>query len=121
MIHPQRRPVVIITAVVLAVFAAVWLVGSRAEVVSEQNWFAPLALILLFLSSLITYIRSRTVSLMRPWLVRHLIGNLVLAIGVLLVWRFDLAPLYYLALGICIFLMWTWATRKLREAIHKGG
>jgi hypothetical protein len=120
MTYSQRRFGAVISAMALILFGVVWLVRGQLEVVSEQNWFAPLALVTLVVSSVLTYLRSRTVSLMRPWLVRHLIGNLILAIGVVLVWRFDLAPLYYLAIGLCILFMWWWATRKLREAIQKS-
>jgi hypothetical protein len=119
--NSQRRFVAVISAIALALFTVVWLVRSQVEVLSEQKWLAPLALVLLFFSSVILYLRSRTLSLMRPWLVRHLVGNLILAIGVVLVWSFDFPPFYYLVLGSCIFFMWIWATRKLREAIQKSG
>jgi len=120
MVYSQRRFVAVISAIVLILFAFSWLIRNHLETVSERNWIAPLALVMLLLSTVITYFRSRTVTLMRPWLVRHVIGNFILAIGVVLVWTFDLALFYYLAIALGVFVMWMWATRKLRDAVQRG-
>lgn len=57
---------------------------------------------------------------MRPWLLRHVIGNFVLAVGLLAAWHFDLALFYYAAIVAGVFAMWIWGTWKLRDAVQKN-
>jgi MFS superfamily sulfate permease-like transporter len=84
----------------------------------ERIWIV--LLILLLGSSATVWFRFRRFPSMRPWLVRHLIGNFVLVIGLLVAWRYDLAPSYYVAIMVGVFLMWVWGTRRLRESVQKN-
>jgi len=57
---------------------------------------------------------------MRPWLVRHVTGNFVLAIGLVAAWSLELAVFYYFAIIVGVFVMWMWGNRKLREVVQKN-
>jgi hypothetical protein len=120
MAYSQRRLVVAISAGVLLLFAFSWFVRNHSENLIHRNWFVQLALVLLLVSTASNWFRLRHLPLMRPWLVRHLIGNLVLAIGLIAAWGFDLAPVYYVAITVAVFVMWMWGTWKLRDVVQKN-
>ena len=85
---------------------------------SDGIWIA--LLILLLASTTTVWLRLRHFPSMRPWLVRHSIGNFVLAIGLVAAWRYDLSPFYYVTIMAGVFVMWIWGTRKLRSSAQKN-
>lgn len=86
----------------------------------DRTWIAALSLAVLLLTTSSIWFRLRRMPSMRPWLLRHMIGNLVLAIGLITAWACDLAPFYYIAIAIGVFAMWVWGTWRLRESIQKA-
>lgn len=69
-------------------------------------------------STIAIWFRFRGLALLRPWLVRHVIGNVVLALGLLLACFLNLTFFYYVPIIACIFAMWVWGTWKLRAAMQ---
>ncbi len=76
--------------------------------------------ILLLISTAILWLRLRHFPSMRPWLVRHSIGNFVLAVGLVAAWRYDLSPFYYGTIILAVFVMWLWGTWKLRHSAQNN-
>jgi hypothetical protein len=89
------------------------------ENVNDRSWIALLSLVMLLVAMATTWFRLRHLPSMRPWLVRHVIGNFVLAIGLIVAWSYDLALFYYVAIVVGVFVMWMWGTWKLRDAVQK--
>jgi hydrogenase/urease accessory protein HupE len=87
---------------------------------NDRSWIALLALVVLLAVTATLWVRFRRLPSMRPWLVRHVIGNFVLAIGLFVAWRYDLALFYYAAIAVSVFVMWIWGNRKLRVAVQKN-
>ena len=87
---------------------------------NDRSWIALLALVGLLVGTATLWFRLRHLPTMRPWLVRHVIGNLVLAIGFFVAWHFELALFYYAAIAVGVFVMWIWGNRKLRDAVQKN-
>jgi hypothetical protein len=85
---------------------------------NDQGWIV--LPVLLLVGTATVWFRARRVPSMRPWLVRHLVGNFVLVIGLVTAWRYDLAPSYYVAIMVGVFVMWMWGTRKLRDSVRKN-
>ena len=85
---------------------------------SNQGWIVQL--VLLLVGTATVWFRARHIPSTRPWLVRHLVGNFILVIGLVAAWRFDLAPTYYVAIVVGVFVMWMWGTRKLRHSVQKN-
>lgn len=84
----------------------------------DTTWIAIVSLIVLLVTTASIWFRLRGAPSMRPWLVRHLIGNLILAIGLIAAWAYDLASFYYIAIATAVFAMWIWGTWKLRESVQ---
>lgn len=120
MAYSQRRLLGIISACVILLFAFSWFVRHHMETVSDRNWIAQLVLVMLVVSTATTWFRWRHLPSMRPWLVRHVVGNLVLAIGLIAAWSYDLPLFYYGAIVVGVFVMWMWGTRTLRDAVQKN-
>ncbi len=114
---PRVRFLGVITACVLLLLAFTWLVRHETEKASDQSWLALLALAMLSAATMTSWFRMRHLASMRPWLLRHMVGNLVLAIGLIAAWLYDAAPLYFILIGLGVFAMWEWGNRKLREVI----
>jgi hypothetical protein len=87
---------------------------------NDGSWIALLSLVVLLVVTATFWFRLRHLPAMRPWLVRHLIGNFVLAIGLFIAWRHDLALFYYAAIAVSVFVMWIWGNRKLPDAVQKN-
>jgi hypothetical protein len=85
---------------------------------ADRGWIV--LLVLLLVSTATVWFRARHFPSMRPWLVRHLVGNFVLVIGLVAAWRYDLALSYYVAIMVGVFVMWMWGTRKLRDSVQKN-
>jgi ABC-type Mn2+/Zn2+ transport system permease subunit len=85
---------------------------------NDGGWIV--LLVLLLVSTATIRFRARHFPSMRPWLVRHLIGNVVLFIGLVAAWRYDLALSYYVAIIVGVFVMWMWGTQKLRGSVQKN-
>ncbi|MGB6667657.1 MAG: hypothetical protein WBE73_04885 [Candidatus Acidiferrum sp.] len=81
---------------------------------------ALLILVVLLVATSASLLRLRGLPSMRPWLVRHLMGNSLLAIGLIAAWYYDLAIVAYVAIAAGVFALWMWGTWKLREAIQKN-
>ena len=121
MAYPQRRLVVAVSACVFLLFAFSWFLRVHMESVNDRSWIALLTLVVLLVTSATTWFRLRHLPSIRPWLVRHVIGNLVLAVGLIAAWSFDLALFYYGAIVVGVFVMWMWGTWKLRDAVKAAG
>jgi hypothetical protein len=121
---PDARPRYQLTLVglVLALFAFAWLIRNHLGELSDRSWAAAAMLGILVVSAINYWLRLRRFAPLRPWILRHLIGNLILAIGVCAAWFFDLAIYYYILIAAGIFGMWIWGNRKLREVgqSHNG-
>jgi len=86
----------------------------------DRTWIALLTATAFLLSTGALWFRFRLQTSMRPWLWRHLIGNCILAIGFFTAWFLD-APLFFYALiAVCVFGMWIWGNRRLRDAVQKN-
>jgi hypothetical protein len=67
------------------------------ENVNGRNWIAVLSLIV-FVGHYNNYlVPIAPPPSLRPWLVRHVIGNFVLAVGLVAAWRYDVAVFYDVA------------------------
>jgi hypothetical protein len=120
MAYSQRRLNVAISACVLPLFAFSWFLRVYLENVNDRSWIALLTLVVLLVTTMTTWFRLRHLPSIRPWLVRHVIGNVVLAVGLIAAWSFDLALFYYVAIVVGVFVMWMWGTWKLRDAVKAG-
>jgi RsiW-degrading membrane proteinase PrsW (M82 family) len=87
---------------------------------TDRNWVALLILGVFLVSTATLWFRFRLQTSMRPWLLRHLIGNFILAIGLFTAWFLDAPFFYYLLVVMGVFAMWMWGNRKLREAVPKN-
>jgi len=87
---------------------------------NDHSWIALSALVALLVGTATSWFRLRHLPEIRPWLLRHVIGNFVLAVGLFAAWHFDLALFYYAAIVAGVFAMWILGTRKLREAVQKN-
>ena len=86
---------------------------------TDQSW-VPLVLVAMLLGSTsMLWLRLSKASSLRPWLVRHTVGNGILAIGVSAAWFFNLASSYYLLIACGVIFMWIWGNRKLRSAMKQ--
>jgi hypothetical protein len=119
--YSQRRLVVAISACVLPLFAFSWFLRVYLENVNDRSWIALLTLVVLLVTTATTWFRLGHLPSIRPWLVRHVIGNVVLAVGLIAAWSFDLALFYYVAIVVGVFVMWMWGTWKLCDAVKAGG
>jgi hypothetical protein len=120
MAYSKRWSVGTICAVVLFLFAFSWFVRHRMENVDDRSWIAVLGLVLLLATTAATWFRLGHLPSMRPWLVRHVTGNFVLAIGLIAAWSFDLGLAYYVVIIAGVFVTWIWGTWKLRTAVQKN-
>jgi hypothetical protein len=84
---------------------------------NDRSWIV--LLVLQLVSTATVWFRLGNFPSMRPWLVRHLIGNFVLTIGLIVAWRYDVAPSYYVAIVVGVFVMWMWGTWKLRDSVQE--
>jgi hypothetical protein len=94
--------------------------GDDMDIVTDRSWIAILTLVLLLLSTVALWFRFRRLPSLRPWLKYHIIGNVVLAIGLFATWSFDLDPFYYWFIMFGIFAIWIWGTRKLRASLQQN-
>jgi len=85
---------------------------------NDRNLIA--LLVLLIVVTATVWFRYRHLPWARSWLIRHLIGNFVLIVGLFAAWRYDLPLSYYLPIMVGAFAMWTWGTWKLRHAVRKN-
>jgi len=79
-----------------------------------------LALAMLSVSTGGLCLRLRHLPSMRPWLVRHVVGNFVLAIGLFATWFWGLALFFYVLIVAGVFGMWLWGIRELRRAVREN-
>jgi hypothetical protein len=82
---------------------------------NDHSWIALFVVAVQLVGAAALWFRVRHLPLMRPWLVRHVIGNFVLAIGLIAAWSFDLALFYYVLIAVGVYAMWMWGTWKLRD------
>lgn len=120
MAYSKRWLVGAISTIVLSLFVLSWFLRRHMENVGGRSWIAIAVLVLQLASTATTWFRFRHLPLMRPWLVRHVTGNFVLAIGLIAAWSFDLGLAYYGAIVVGVFVMWTLGTWKLRDAVQKN-
>jgi hypothetical protein len=92
--------------------------GVKVENVSDWRLIGLLVAAASLVSTAAIWLRFRREARLRPWMIRHVIGNILLTLGLLSVWFLDLAFFYYVPIVICIFVMWVWGTWKLRDAIQ---
>ena len=86
---------------------------------SDRSWIALLTVAAFLVSTAALWFRFRLQTSMRPWLLRHLIGNFILAIGFFTAWFLDAPLFYYVLIVVCVFAMWIWGNRKLRDAVQR--
>ena len=84
------------------------------------NWILLLLVGVSLASTAATWFRFRRVAKLRPWLLRHVVGNLLLALGLGAAVFFEVRFFYDVAIVAAIFAMWLWGNRKLREAIRNN-
>jgi hypothetical protein len=85
--------------------------------VNDRTWIALLAVFILLASTATSWFRFRSLNSMRPWLVRHVIGNFVLAVGLVAAWFFNVALFYYAFIVVAIFVMRMGGNSKLRGTV----
>ena len=120
MAYLHRQLAVAAIACVLLLFTFSWFLAGHMEYVSGHSWIALLTLVMLLVVTATTCFRFRHQPSMRTWLVPHVFGNCLLAIGLFAVWHYDRAIFYYVAIFAGAFLMRTWGTWKLRGAVLKN-
>lgn len=120
MAYSKRWLVGAISTIVLSLFVFSWFLRRHMENVGGRSCLAIGALVLLSAITVTIWLRFRRLPLMRPWLVRHVAGNFVLAIGLIAAWSFDLGLAYYAAIVVGVFVMWTLGTWKLRDTVQKN-
>lgn len=120
MASSHRRLGVLISSCLLVSFAVLWLVRGHTEYLSEHSWIVLLALAIFSVSTTNLWLRLRHRPSLRPWLIRHLIGNCVLAICFVGAWFTDLDFIYYVPIVAGGFVMWIWGSRKLRQAAQEN-
>jgi hypothetical protein len=84
--------------------------------VTRRPWMPWLLLALFSAATLFLWFRLRHSAELRPWLARKLLGNAVLAAGVLTMQILDLPFEFYLLVLALAFSFWISAYRKLRLA-----
>jgi len=86
---------------------------------TDRSWLALLILGVFLVSTVRLWFRFRLQASLRPWLLRHLIGNFILAIGLFTAWFLDAPFFYYLLVVVGVFAMWMWGNWKLGKAAPK--
>ena len=89
------------------------------NIVSDGVWVALVGVALLLASSCNLWLRLKTFTTLRPWLVRHTIGTAILAVAFLIAWFFAVGPAYYLLVACGGFVIWMLGNRKLRAAARE--
>jgi hypothetical protein len=120
MAYSQRRLVGAIIACVFLLSAFTWFLRDHMGNVSDRSWIALLTMVMLLVATATSWFRLRRLPSIRPWLIRHVIGNFVLTIGLFAAWLYDLALFYYVLIVLGVFAMWMWGSRKLRQAVQKN-
>jgi hypothetical protein len=87
---------------------------------SDQSWVAIVIIAALLISTAGIWLRFRSASRMRPWLIRHVVGNSILAVGLFLIWVFNLGFFYYALVAAGVLGMWIWGNSKLRAAAQNN-
>ena len=82
------------------------------------NWILLLLVALSLVTTAAIWFRFRRLPELRPWLVRHVIGNVVLAIGLAAAVFFEVGFICDVAIIVAILGMWVSDNRKLRAAIR---
>jgi hypothetical protein len=89
------------------------------ERMNDQSWIALLTGGML-VSTAALWFRCRHLPSMRPWLARHIIGNIILAVGACSTLFFNPPLLVYAVIAAAVFAMWIWGNKKLRAAQRRG-
>ena len=90
MTNSQRWLVGILTGCVLLLIAFSWFLRDHIEKVNDRSWIALLTLSILLVSTATLWFRFRHLPSTHSWLVRHVLGNCILGIGLFSAWFFDL-------------------------------
>jgi hypothetical protein len=114
---PRLRFFGVITACVLPLVAFTWFFRHKIEEASDRSWLIWLALAMLTTATLTAWFRMRHLPSMRPWLLRHMIGNIMLAIALIAAWFYNAPASYFVLIVLGVFAMWIWGNRKLREGV----
>jgi hypothetical protein len=114
------RLVGVFGACVLLLLALSWFLRRHAQARSDWSWIVPLTLVLQLTATANSWFRFRRVRSVRSWLILQVIGNLILTIGLVAVWFYDLALPYYVVMLLAVFAAWILRKWKLRHIVQEN-